>query len=103
MICVIATIELAPGCRQEFLAVLRANVPQVLAEDGCLEYLPAVDLATDIAAQPAARDNVVTVIEKWIDVAALKAHLAAPHMAVYRARVRDLVRGATIHVLEPVG
>jgi quinol monooxygenase YgiN len=38
MIYVIATIEVAAGRRADFLAILRANVPNVLAEDGCIEY-----------------------------------------------------------------
>jgi quinol monooxygenase YgiN len=101
MIFVIATIELADGKREAFLKAFHDNVPNVLAEDGCLEYTPAADVATDIAAQPAPRENVVTVIEKWRDLAALQAHLAAPHMAAYREQVKEMVRGATLHVLEP--
>ena len=101
MIHVIATVEVAPGRREEFLAIFRDNVPNVLAEDGCLEYVPVVDMATRIAVQAPLREHVVTVIEKWRDEAALQAHLAAPHMAVYRERVRDLVRSVVLHVLQP--
>ena len=49
MIHVIATVEVTPGCREEFLAIFGDNVPNVLAEDGCLEYTPAVDLPARIA------------------------------------------------------
>ena len=36
MIQVIATIELKPGCRDDFLPLLNENVPKVKAEYGCL-------------------------------------------------------------------
>lgn len=102
MIHVIATIEIVPGRRDEFLAIFWENVAKVLAEDGCLEYTPAVDLATDIPAQAPPREDVVTVIEKWRDPPALQQHLVAPHMAVYRERVRDLVQSVELHVLQPL-
>ena len=101
MIHVIATIETAPGRRDDFLAAFAELVPDVRAEAGCLEYGPAVDLATSIADQPAARENVVTVIEKWEGVEALRRHLEAAHMARYRRAVKDMVLGVSIRVLEP--
>ncbi len=102
MIHVIATIELVEGQREAFLKEFRAIVPKVRAEAGCLEYGPTVDAASDIAAQVPHRSGVVTVVEKWSDLAALKAHLAAPHMVDYRPRVKHLVRSTTLQVLEPV-
>jgi quinol monooxygenase YgiN len=101
MIHVIATIEVAAGKRDEFLAAARANLPNVLAEDGCLEYGPAVDLATDIGAQMAVREHVVTMVEKWRDLPALQAHLTAAHMIAFRARVKELVVRVTLQVLQP--
>jgi quinol monooxygenase YgiN len=101
MIHVIATIELAPNKREAFLAEFRKLVPLVRAEAGCIEYGPTTDAVTDIAAQVPPRENVVTVVEKWESLAALKAHLAAPHMAEYRGRVKDLVAGVKLHVLQP--
>jgi len=102
MIHVIATIELVEGQREAFLKEFRALVPKVRAEKGCLEYGPAVDVASGIAAQSPPRGDVVTVVEKWSDLAALKAHLVAPHMEDYRPRVKNLVRSTTLQVLEPV-
>jgi quinol monooxygenase YgiN len=101
MIHVIATIDLVEGQRDAFLKEFRALVPQVRAENGCLEYGPAVDVASGIGAQGPPRASVVTVVEKWSDLAALKAHLVAPHMEAYRPRVKHLVRSTTLHVLEP--
>lgn len=101
MIHVIATIELNAGKRDAFLAEFHKLVPQVRAEAGCLEYGPAIDVATDISAQIPLRENVVTVVEKWEDLPALKAHLVAPHMLDYRPRVKELVKGTTLQILGP--
>lgn len=101
MIFVVATIDLRPGTRAAFLAEFRTVVPLVRAENGCLEYGPAVDVASGIAAQPPVRENTVVVIEKWADLPALQAHLTAPHMADYRTRVKDYVAGVRLDVLQP--
>jgi quinol monooxygenase YgiN len=101
MIYVIATIRLNSECRNKFLAEFRKIVPAVLAEDGCIEYGPTIDVETNISAQGAAREDVVTVIEKWDSIDALEAHLVAPHMMEYRARVKDYVAGAELQITEP--
>ena len=101
MLHVIATIELVEGQREAFLTEFRALVPKVRAEAGCLEYGPTVDMVSGIAAQGAPRKDVVTVVEKWSNLAALKAHLVAPHMEEYRPKVKHLVRSTTLQILEP--
>ncbi len=101
MICVLATIEVQPGHRDEFLAQFRQIVPKVQAEDGCLEYGPMVDFATNLEAQPPERENVVVVVEKWQSVDALEAHLMTPHMVEYRKAVKSLVLGMQLQVLGP--
>ena len=100
MICVIATIEVVPGRRQEFLAVFQELAPIVRAEKGCVEYLPMVDLPTSIPGQPPVNDNVVTVVEKWESVAALETHLMAPHMAEFRKQTAGLRTGITLRILQ---
>jgi quinol monooxygenase YgiN len=101
MIHVIATIEVAEGKRDSFLEEFRKLMPQVHAEKGCIEYGPAIDVSTGLDMQEALRPNVVVVMEKWSDIPALKAHLAAPHMADYRVAVKDLVRNLRLQVLQP--
>lgn len=101
MIHVIATIQSVAGRRGELLREFHALVPQVRAEKGCIEYGPTIDLTTSIAAQPPPRPDVVVMIEKWQDLAALEAHLAAPHMTAFRAKVKDPVAQIQIQVLEP--
>ncbi len=76
-------------------------MPAVHAEVGCLEYGPAVDATTDLPRQLRLGDEVVLIVEKWDSLAALKAHLVAPHMTPYRERVKDLVVGTELFVLEP--
>lgn len=100
MIHVIATIEVAAGKRAAFLAEFHRIVPPVRAEQGCIEYGPTVDVVSNIPVQGPLRENVVTVIEKWESLDALKAHLTAPHMIEYRLRVKDLVVGVGLQVLE---
>ena len=78
MIHVIAEIEVVEGKREAFLDEFRRIIQIVRDEDGCIEYGPAIDVATEIGEPP--RPNIVTVIEKWASEAALEAHLKAPHM-----------------------
>lgn len=102
MIYVIASVELKQGKRDQFLDEFRSIVPMVLEEKGCLEYGPTVDVATNIAAQGEVRENVVTVVEKWESIEALETHLIAPHMLEYRGKVKDIVAGTQLQILEPV-
>lgn len=101
MIHVVATIQLHPGKRAEFLEHFRALVPQVRAEDGCLEYGPTIDASGEPPASSSPRADAVVVIEQWRDLDALRAHLQADHMAAYRERVSDLVASVELQVLQP--
>jgi quinol monooxygenase YgiN len=101
MVHVLATIDLAPGRRDAFLAEFHRVMPHVHAEAGCLEYGPAIDVDSGLANQAPLRDDVVTVIEKWESLTALQAHIQAPHMAEYRTRVKELVKGVRLQILEP--
>ena len=100
MVYVIATIEVDPQRVGDFLAELRQNVPNVRGEAGCLQYEPTVDAATDISAQIPLRRGVVTIVEQWQSLAALQDHLKAPHMTQYRQRVKEMIRGVSLQVLE---
>jgi quinol monooxygenase YgiN len=101
MIHVIATIALREGTRAAFLAEFRRLVPLVRAEEGCLDYGPAVDVASGLSAQVPERPHVVTVVEKWENLDALKKHLQAPHMVAYRPKVKDFVVATKLQVLTP--
>ena len=101
MIHVVAVITAKPGQREAILEAVRANLPAVRAEKGCIEYGPAVDAEGVGGLQTRVGPDTFLVIEKWADADALKAHSAAPHMSAYAAKVKDLVAGRTIHVLSP--
>ena len=101
MVHVIATVELKEGARAAFLKEFHQLMPKVHAEQGCLEYGPAIDLPTNIPVQLPPRPNVVVVVEKWADLPALQTHLQAPHMAEYRARVKEFVQSVKLQILQP--
>jgi quinol monooxygenase YgiN len=100
MIIVLATIELQPGRRDDFLAEFRKIIPAVRAENGCIEYFPAVEQSTNLAHGPA-RGDVVVVCEKWESLQALEAHLIAPHMMEYRPKVKEMVKQTSLQILSP--
>lgn len=101
MIHVIAVITAKPGQREAVLEAFRANIPAVLAEDGCIEYGPVVDAEGMGSWQTRFGADSFVVLEKWRDAAALAAHAKAPHMAAYAAKTKELIAGRTIHVMSP--
>ena len=103
MVHVIAVITAKPGQRAAVLAHFNANVPAVRAEKGCIEYGAAVDLDPALKFQAALGPDTFTVVEKWESPEALMAHAAAPHMAAYAAKTKDLLAERKIHILQPAG
>jgi len=101
MIHVLATITVKPGKRDAFLKEFHRIMPMVHAEAGCVEYGPTVDVDSGVSVQGPLRENVAVIIEKWESLAALKAHMQAPHMVEYRVRVKELVENVTLQILEP--
>jgi len=96
---VVAIITTKPGMRNEVLKAFHENIPNVRAEDGCIEYGPTID-ATEVGSiQTKIGPDTFMVIEKWESLEHLKAHAAAPHMVEYAAKVKDLLVGRVIHVL----
>jgi quinol monooxygenase YgiN len=101
MIHVLAIITAKPGMRDAILKEFRANMPAVHAETGCIEYGPATDAAGMGGFQTKFGDDTFVVIEKWDSPDDLKAHAAAPHMAAYAAKTREMIASRVIHVLSP--
>ena len=99
MIHVVAIITAKPGKREEILEAFRANVPAVHAEQGCVEYGPAIDAEGIGGFQTKFGPETFVVLEKWESPDALKAHATAPHMAAYAAKTKDLIASRVIHVL----
>lgn len=101
MIHVIAVITAKPGRLEEVLKHFRANVPAVRAEKGCIEYGAAVDAEPALPVQTKYGPDTFVVVEKWESMDALRAHAAAPHMAAYGAKTKDLLASRVIHILSP--
>ena len=101
MIHVVAIITAKPGMRAQILEAFHANMPAVHAEQGCIEYGPAIDAEGVGSFQTKFGADTFVVIEKWESLDALKAHGASPHMAAYAAKTRDMIASRVIHVLQP--
>ena len=99
MVHVLAIITAHPGQRTQLLEAFHANVANVRAEAGCIEYAAAVDAATSPAKFG---DDTFVVIEKWQTPEHLQAHAVAPHMKAYAEKTKSWVKERAIHVLTPV-
>jgi len=99
MINVIASIHVKSGKLSDFLEILKSNLPSVREERGCIEYFPAVDIDADLPPQ-SLDENVVTIIEKWESLEALRDHLNAPHMLAYKEKVNKIVEDVSLKVLQ---
>ena len=102
MIRVVAVITANPGRREEVLSVLRANVPAVRAEKGCIEYAAHIDAADVGSFQAKFGPDTFVVLESWESPEALRDHAAAPHMKSYAQRTKDLVASRAIHILSAI-
>ncbi len=98
MINVIASIHIKEGRLSEFIKIFKSNIPNVLKEKGCIEYMQTVDVPIGLPPQEL-NNNVVTIIEKWDSIEDLQAHLITPHMLVYKENVKNLVDKVSLKVL----
>lgn len=98
---VLAVITAKPGQREEVLVLFNANVPAVLAEDGCIAYEATIDAENAGAIQAKFGSDTFVVVEKWASMDALNAHAASSHMKAYGARTRDMLADRAIHILSP--
>jgi quinol monooxygenase YgiN len=98
MINVIASIHIKEGRLSEFIEIFKSNIPNVLEEKGCIEYVPTIDVPTGLPSQEL-NNHVVTIIERWGSLEDLQAHLSAPHMLAYKEKVKDFVDKVSLKVL----
>lgn len=96
---VVAMIETKPGMRDEVLSMFKANVPAVLAEQGCIEYGAVIDTEGVGGFQAKIGENSFAVIEKWESMDALMAHAVSDHMKAYGAKTKDMLENRSIHIL----
>ena len=99
MLNIVAIITTKPGMRAAVLEAFNANVPAVLAEDGCIEYAAVIDAEGMGGFQARLGDDSFAVIEKWESKEALMAHAVSPHMKEYGKKTKDMVADKAIHVL----
>ena len=83
MIIVIARAEFDPERIEALHPALDAMMRATWEESGCLSYSMAVESRTE---------GICTIVERWESEAALKAHFATPHMAVFNAAIMGHVR-----------
>jgi quinol monooxygenase YgiN len=102
MLHLIAVLTAKPGQRAALLSAFQANVPNVLAEAGCIEYAATVDAEGFSEIQAQLGPDSFIVVEKWASPDALRSHMAAPHMAAYGEKTKDLLAQRLLHILSPV-
>jgi quinol monooxygenase YgiN len=76
MIIIEGWVRLAPGELEKFLPVALKMVAETRKEAGCLDYAFARDIG---------EPDLIRLIERWKDEAAVTAHFATPHMAAFNA------------------
>lgn len=74
---VAGTVRVPPANVETFRPHMTAMIAASRAEDGCLAYSYAEDVA---------EPGLIHVFEVWRDAAALSAHFETPHLAAWRAR-----------------
>ncbi len=88
------------GKRQEYLDSMRSFFTETLAKAGCLECEPAIDVSAPFEEALPADGNVVTFVEKWECMEALRAHVGSEHVQQALADCGHLIRRIDIQVLE---
>ena len=101
MIYVVADILFKRAKKNQYVDILKTNIPKVLDEEGCIEYALTEPIQSETVSQNKNIDT-VTIIEKWETIDNLKAHLSAPHMEVYKEAVKDIVEKTIIKVTKSV-
>jgi quinol monooxygenase YgiN len=77
MLVIAGTVRVPPQNLDRFRPHMLAMLQASRAEDGCIEYSYAEDVA---------EPGLIRVFEVWSDQAALDAHFATAHMAEWRAQ-----------------
>jgi quinol monooxygenase YgiN len=95
MIHVVASVRVKADRLADFLELFKSTARQVRKEKGCIQYIPTVDIVSGLP--PQVMDaNVVTIIEKWDNLEALRDHLVTPHMKAFFEKRKDMVEGSSI-------
>ncbi len=101
MLTIIAEVCTHPGAhhRDAVLALFKSVMPTVLKEAGCHGYAPMLD--ADVNADFQSTDaNCIVMIEKWEDMAALRAHMETPHMVAFHEQAGEHIAGIKVKILD---
>ena len=103
MIFVIAkSVLVDPAAKAAFIEAYKENLPNVLAEKGCIRYDLAEDFNSGFSAQQFNEENCVTFVEAWESIEDLENHLKAPHMDTFREKIASLRKSSSLQVMSPV-
>lgn len=81
MIIVEGSASIPEGAWDKAEAAMKDMIVASRFEDGCIEYAYSRDLIDP---------NLLRIIERWKDKAALVSHFAEPHMATFRAALAEI-------------
>ena len=81
MIIVEGSARITDGTWDQAIAAMEAMITASRSEPGCIEYAYSRDLLDP---------NLLRIIERWKDKAALVSHFAEPHMAVFRSALAEI-------------
>jgi len=76
MIIVTGTARFAAGEVERLRADFATNIAATRAERGCEHYAYGIDVSDP---------DLLHITERWVDEAAIEAHMASPHMARFMA------------------
>ena len=103
MIFVIAkSVLVDEAAKAAFIEAYKENLPNVLAEKGCIRYDLAEDFNSGFGAQEFNEPNTVTFVEAWESIEDLENHLKAPHMDTFRSKIGALRKSSSLQVMSPV-
>lgn len=105
MIHVIAVITAKPGMRQAILDELQPRIPEVLEEEGCVEYIPTTDAANvdaRIHSPTLFGPDTFVVFEKWKSMQALQHHSQMPFVLDYLKIVGPMIASRVVHIMDSV-
>lgn len=81
MLIILAQAKLGENALDQGRDAIAAMVAASNAEEGCLAYTFTTDVLNP---------NVLHIVEKWVDEAALVAHFQSPHMAAFQQALSGL-------------
>ena len=87
MIYVIATTQMKPDCKDDFIKGHKACIAETLKEKGCIAYEGHVSVNDP---------NCYVVVERWETRDDLTAHSKAPHLKVWREYSTPLRASPTV-------